>query len=398
MTVADGKIIFVNRVYWPSESASAQLLSDLASGLAARGRAVHVIAAGHGSQTHDGVMIHRTGGDVTHRGVFSQAANYGGFLHAARRALKRVITPGDVVVLMTDPPLLAAACTALAIRRGAHVVQWIQDIYPEVAVEHAGRWARPFLAPLAMTRDRAWRRADQCVVVGQDMRPALEARRVRDARILVLQNWAPREIDRAAEPTNFDATRHEWGVTDEFVVAYSGNLGRVHEFGTVLDAAEHLRDHPEIVFVVIGSGPRRAEVERDAKQRGLANLRFLPPQPRAKLAASLAAADVHLVTLRDGFQRWVNPSKLQGILASAKPVIFIGPTESFIAAFVAREGCGRHFPIGAARELANEIERLGGEPATKSAMGRAARQAYERYFSFDAALTCWDEMLRRIPG
>lgn len=393
-----GKIVFVNRLYWPSEAASAQLLTDLAEGLAARGWPVHVVAAGQGSQTRGNVLIHRTGGDVTHRGMLSRTLNYGAFIRAARATLRRVVSQGDVVVLMTDPPLLSAACTSVARRRGARVVQWIQDIYPEVAMEHLGGWMAPFFAPLQAARNRAWLASQECVVVGSDMKRALHAVGIPESRTLVLQNWAPVEIDGACTPTHPETTRADWGVADEFVVAYSGNLGRVHEFATLLDAAEQLRDHREIAFVVIGDGARRAGVQREAAERGLPNVRFLAAQPRDQLSASLAAADAHLVTLRDGFERWVNPSKLQGILASARPVLFVGPSDSAISALIAREDCGRHFAIGAARELANEIERLASDPAARSAMGRAARGAYERYFSFDAALACWDEMLARIAG
>ena len=123
------RIIFVNRVYRPSTEATAQLLTDLAEGLTTRGWTVHVIAAGAEPGPLAGVTIHRTGQGDRHGGMISRATNYLGFLRDARRILSTLAEPGDFVVLMTDPPLLAAGATGIALKRGARVVHWIQDIF-----------------------------------------------------------------------------------------------------------------------------------------------------------------------------------------------------------------------------------------------------------------------------
>ncbi len=394
----ESRVIFVNRVYRPSEAATAQLLSDLAEGLAERGWPVHVIAAGDESGEHDGVQVHRTGPGERHRGWFSRIGNYLRFLGGARRILTRLVEPGDIVVLLTDPPLLAPAVTAVARRRGARVIQWIQDIYPEIAQQHAGGWSAGPLWPLKMIRNRAWRSAAQCVPVGGDLRTTMEAEAVDPARITTIPNWAPRELDAPAAPAEVMAQREAWNLSGKFVVAYSGNLGRVHEFATLLDAAGFLRDDDGIAFLFIGGGARYEEVRAVARARALSHVRFLPAQPRERLAVTLAAADAHFVTLKPGFERLVYPSKLAGILAAGRPVLFVGSPGCAIASLLAHESCGLTFAPDSGRALADAIRRWRDHPAESNETGRAARQSYERHFTFRAALAAWEKILRLVSG
>lgn len=391
-------IIFVNRVYWPSETATAQLLADLAEELAARGRVVRVIAAGAETGDRRGVTVIRTGSGDRHRGLVSRAMNYGQFLRGARRALKSLVAPGDIVILLSDPPLLAAAGTGPVIRRRGRVLHWIQDIYPEIAGLHAGAWTVPFLFPLRVLRNRAWRRADRCLPVSLDMAATVRAQEVPNDSVLAMPNWAPRELDQPPPADAVAALRQRWGTGDRFVVAYSGNLGRVHEFGSILDAAEGLRNEDGIVFLFIGEGARLPEVRRSVATRNLPNVRFLPAQPRPELATALAAADAHLVTLRPGFERLVSPSKFAGVMAAGRPALLVGPETWDLAQLVEREGGGLRFAPGDGVALAAAIQRLRAEPASARALGQAARRCYEANFSFATSIARWEELLRAVAG
>lgn len=383
------KLIFVNRVFWPNEAATAQLLTDLAGALAARDWEVHVIAAGTEANTLGCVTIHRTGAEPAGR-----LGRYLHFLRAARRMLRRLIAPGDIVILKTDPPLLAVAATQLARAHGAHVVQWIQDIYPEVAGAHVGGWSAPLLAPLRAARNRAWRASAHCVPVSEDMAATVRAAQVSAAHTIALPNWAPQELDTPAAAGEVAAVRREWQADGKFLVAYSGNLGRVHEFATILDAAALLRDDTRIRFAFIGGGPRLTEVRAGVAQRGLTNIVFHPPQPRARLAAALAAPDAHLVTLRSGFERFVAPSKLAGVLAAGRPALFVGPTDSAIAHLLQNESCGVAVRNGDAPALAASIAAWSTNAVHVAALAAGARRAYERHFRCADLVPRWDALLR----
>jgi colanic acid biosynthesis glycosyl transferase WcaI len=386
----------VNRVYWPSTAATAQLLTDLAEGLAGRGWTVHVIAAGETSTQQNGVTIHRTGGTERHGGMLSRIINYGRFRSAAQQRLAGLLQPGDTVVVMTDPPMLGAALAATVLARGATLVHWTQDIYPEIATVHFGALAGALLTPWRWRRDSSWRCARRCVTLGEEMAGTLTAHGVPTDQVAIVPNWAPRELDRPAPAEAIAAQRAAWGVADKFVVAYSGNLGRVHEFAAVLAAADSLRDRNDIVFLFIGTGARFGEV-RAAVDRGLPNVRLLPPAPREQLAAALAAPDAQLVTLNPSFAGLVYPSKLAGVLAAGRPVLFVGPPNGEIARLVEREQCGASFGPNDGSPLATRIAQWAAERQRAQEAGRRARQVYENHFTFAAALTHWEAVLAR-PG
>ncbi len=390
------RVIFVNRVYWPSTEATAQLLTDLSEGLAARGWPVHVIATGETAGARHGVTIHRTGAGETHGGMLSRAWNFHRFQSAARRQLQTMAQPGDVLVAMTDPPMLGAHLAPAAAALGLPLVLWVQDIYPEIAAVHFGPAAALALSALRHRRDRTWRQARACVTLGPDMASAIARRVVDPARIPLIPNWAPRELHEPARPADSAERRRAWGVDGKFVVAYSGNLGRVHEFETVLDAAERLCSRTDIVFLLIGRGPRLEAVAAAARRRRLANVRLLPPEPRERLGAALAAADAHLVTLRPEYASLVYPSKLAGVLAAGRPALFVGPPAGDIARLLETNSCGATFRPGDAALLADTIARWQADPELLRRLGAAARATYLQAFTFEAALARWDECLRRV--
>lgn len=389
------RVIFVNRVYWPSEAATAQLLTDLCEGLAASGWEVLAIAAGDHTGPQRGVQIHRAGCGDRHRGMISRVVNYLGFTRAARNRLNELVQPGDIVVLMTDPPLLAPCLAGFVRKRGAQLVHWIQDIYPEIAMLHAGVWSRPVLTPWRIRRDWAWRNSDRCVVVGNDMRLTLEAAGA-GAHTLCCPNWAPQELEQPADSAKVAALRREWGMADKFLAVYSGNLGRVHEFETILGAAAQMKQDRDLLFVFIGEGARYQEVRRSAQQRGLTNVYFLPPQPRMRLRSALAAADVHFVTQLPGYECLVNPSKLAGVLAAGRPAIWIGPTASANAGLLERTGSGIAVATGDYELLARTLAHWKADPSELQQRGLSARLCYRDHFTFPAALQFWQMLLRAL--
>ncbi|HEY4246558.1 MAG TPA: glycosyltransferase family 4 protein [Lacunisphaera sp.] len=387
------RVIFINRVYWPSLAATSQLLTDLAEGLAARGWPVHIIAAGHEAGPRNDVIIHRTGEGDRHGGLISRARNYTRFIRQVRRELETLVQPGDRVVVMTDPPLLGAAVTPVAVKRGAQVIHWTQDIYPEIVAAHFGALAGALLFPLRARRDAAWRAAGRCVVLGETMAGTVKGHGVPADRVITIANWAPRELHRPSTEEARFAQRAAWGLADKFVVAYSGNLGRVHEFKAILGAADILRDRPDIAFLFLGTGARLAEVRSIATKTRLRNLHILPPAPRENLAASLASADVQLVTLNPAFAPLVYPSKLAGVLAAGRPTIFVGPPDGEIASLLKNGNCGAAVAPSDGPGLAQLITRWQADPVESTRIAQNARDIHKKHFVFESALARWEDAL-----
>jgi len=288
---------------------------------------------------------------------------------------------------MTDPPLLAIFATPLARWRGARVVHWVQDIYPELAIALAGaKWLR-ILRPL---RDRAWRRAVTCVVPGDDMAACLAGRGVE--KITIIPNWAPAGLA-PMPPGAADALRDAWGLRGKFVAAYSGNLGRVHDLMPLLDTAAALQAETDIVLVIIGDGAQRDALESAAQKRGLHNVRFFPAQPRTQLAETLALGDVHFVTLRPGCEPLVFPSKLHGIAAVGRPMLFVGPRDCALARLVTGRGMGAVFAREETALLVETLRSLPGDPARQRAWGEAAGRFNRETGGVERAVADWRKVL-----
>jgi glycosyltransferase involved in cell wall biosynthesis len=380
------KVLLLNQFFHPDLSATAQLATDLAEDLVRAGFEVTALAARGayfgggrlaGSEIHRGVRIERVRcSSLGKASTARRLLDYGTFFAAAAG---RVLTGRryDVVVAMSTPPLVAAIGGLRRALRGTRFVYWLQDVYPELAIELGVLGARSPSARLLGAASR-WtlRRADAVVVLGDAMADRVRANGVAAERVHVLPNWADGAAVHPA-PAEADAFRRAHGLDGKRVVLYSGNMGRAHDLRTILDAARLLRHRPEIAFVFAGGGAKRAEVE--AAGRDLPSIHLLPYQPRERLGASLSSGELHVVTQEPFTVGLVEPSKLYGAMAAGRPVLYIGPPETETARTVAREGIGAVLPVGDAAAAAAAIEALLDSSAELGPRSRAAFEArYDR--------------------
>jgi colanic acid biosynthesis glycosyl transferase WcaI len=393
------RLVFINRFYRPDEPATAQLLTDLAEGLAARGYEVVVIAslparAGVArSEVQRGVRIERVRSlRWGSHGAVAKALDFGSFYAVALGKLIRTVRRGDVVIALTDPPLLGIGAWLAARLRGARIIHWVQDIYPEIAaVLSDHRWLLAFRGP----RDVSWRRAEACVTLGEDMAAVLRAAGVAKDKIRVAPNYAQADL-RPQPPEAAEAWRAQWGLTGKFVAAYTGNLGRAHDLDILLDVAARLVSEPRIALVFMGGGPQGAALRAEAARRSLSNVQFHPQPPRAQLATALALGDVQFVTLRPGCEPYLLPSKLYSVAAVGRPVIFIGPPICEVAGLVTRHGFGRAFAPGQAAALAEALSDLSRAPEECARLREAAARFAREGGGSQAAVATWDGILQGL--
>ena len=197
-------------------------------------------------------------------------------------------------------------------------------------------------------------------------------------------------------PRDANPLRAEWGLDGRFVVGYSGNMGRAHEFRTIIDAAAALQGEPDIVFLFIGGGAQKEFIAAAAAERGLTNLLFKPYQPRDRLAQSLGAADAHLVTLRPELEGLIVPSKFYGIAAAARPTIFIGDPKGEIGAEIRAANCGLCVHQGDVEGLVAAIRDLRDSAELRERMGQNARRILDERFDKPIAIECWRTLLRAV--
>ncbi len=397
------RAIFLNRFYWPDEPATAQLLTDLAEAIAAKGQEVVVLTSHPGrstvpaTETHRGVHLIRVRSTrwASRLGLAGKAVDLASFYVGMLWRLCWLARRGDVIVALTDPPFVGVGAWVVAGFTGARLMHWAQDIYPEVAVELGAPQLLNALRPL---RDAAWLGAERCITLGRDMADVLAEAGLPAAQVAIAPNWAPTGV--TALPTEAaDALRAEWGLRGKFVVAYSGNLGRVHDLMPLLAVAAVLKGESSIVFLIIGSGAQEAALKAEASRLGLSNLQFKPPQPRSRLPAVLALGDVHVVTLRVGCERYVYPSKLVGVAAIGRPVLFIGPRTSEIAAVVedVNGGFGRAFNREQIDEMAAAVRELAAQPGLRARLGQSALSFARGVGHAEAAASQWHNWLAPAP-
>jgi glycosyltransferase involved in cell wall biosynthesis len=325
-------------------------------------------------ESHAGVTIFRAlGSTFSPRRFWARAANYlSYFLSACLAGLR--LPRADVVVALTDPPIIGLAALLAARRHRARFVFLCQDVFPEVARILEG-FDRPVIRRLLGAVSRLLvRRADRVVALGETMRDRLiQGRGADPARLTVIHNWVDCSAIRPGEKRNPFSVAH--GLADSFVVMHSGNLGLSQNLEVLLEAAERLGAAPDLVVALVGDGVERPKLEERARRRGLGNVRFIPYQPKTSLTDSFAAADLFVISLKPGLAGYIVPSKLYGILAAGRPYVAAVEEACEVSAITRRHGCGLLAKPGSAEELAEKILTFYRDRALGRRMGARAREA-----------------------
>jgi len=407
-SVSGKRILFINQYYWPDHASTAQHLTDLAESLAARGFECHVLCGRSRYKPGDpvsprfeirkGVHIHRVPAtSLGRKSTLRRMVDYLSFY--ARAVVKAFRLPRfDAVVTLTTPPIIGLLGTLLRRFKGTPHVCWSMDLHPDASLALRRMSPRnPVVRGLAWLSDHVLRRADRVVVLGPYMADRILMKGVRPDRLTTIPVWSRRdEVYPVAHSAN--ALRKRLGLGDELVAMYSGNLGLAHVFDEFIEAARRLRERSDIVFLYVGGGPRLAEV-REAKEReGLDNIRILDYVPREELHLSLSVADVHLVSMRPEMTGIVVPGKLYGIMAAARPAIFVGPPHCESADLIRRAGCGFVANLGDADGVVAALERLGGDRNLARQMGEKGRQVFLTTHEMRPCCFQWFDLLRGIAG
>ena len=369
-------MLVFNQYYWPGVEATAHLLTELCEALADEYEVTVITGRLLGYEDEpdyerrNGVEIIRVHSTAFDRApLHRRAANYFTYLS---RALGRGLLAErpDAVLCMTDPPMVGDVALLVARRYRVPLLVISQDVFPEIAVE-LRRLTNPVLVGLLRVLTRFYlRRADRVVAIGETMGRRLAQKGVEAERMRVIPNWTD---TRALEP---QPRNNPWAQENElvgrFVLMHSGNVGHAQDLDTLVRAATFLRDLDDLRIVVIGTGARHAELVALAERLEVDPV-FLPYQPKARLAESLSAADVHLVGLGRGLSGFVVPSRMNGILAVGRPVIVTADEESETARITREIECGVVVPPGRPELLAQAIRAAHDGELDLAEMGRRAR-------------------------
>ncbi|MCQ8128673.1 glycosyltransferase family 4 protein [Methylomonas rivi] len=389
------KLIFINRYFYPDHSATSQMLSDLAFGLAKldNRQSIHIVTS---RQRYDDaaarlpayeviqdVHVHRIATTRFGRqNLLGRAIDYLSFYAASFITLIKLTQAGDTLIAKTDPPLISVVAALVSTIKRAHLVNWLQDLFPEVAAELGVKLARGLPYSLLKTiRNKTLHHAEMNIAIGELMAERLRREGIPSHKITVIHNWADGEQLKPV-PHEQNPLRTEWGLQGKFVVGYSGNLGRSHDFSTILDAAQALKQREDIVFLLIGGGAQLPRVQQECREKGLSNVMFKPYQPREKLSESLSVADVHLISLKPELESLIVPSKFYGVLAVGRPVIFIGDKQGELAKIIQKQNSGQ---IVEQNDYSQLITAINSQYASEVDVSEI-RQLFEQSFSKTRAI------------
>jgi colanic acid biosynthesis glycosyl transferase WcaI len=388
------RVVMLNRFFVPAQAPTGQLLSDLAEHLAGAGVEVTVVASKH--RAGPGTVCRRGSSrvrviDVRSStlglpGILGRFAEYATFSAGAAVRLLAEVRRGDTLLVKTDPPLSCVLGWLVARAKRAELVNWCQDLFPEVAAALGLRIAAgPIGRAMRGLRSAAMRSARLNVAICEQMAERLRQQGIAPDRVTVIPNWADGRLIRPVRHRD-NRLRREWQLEGKFVIGHAGNFGRSHDPEPIIKLMQRLESRTEIAFVLIGGGTGYEQLRRAAGERHLRNVRFKPYQPRERLAEALSALDLHIVTLRPACEGLAFPSKLYSAMAAGRPILFIGDPKGDEARLLSTTGVGLGVDGDDADEVAAAVERLRSQAERR---GAVARRVFDARFRQDLALANW---------
>lgn len=329
-------ILFVTSYYPPERGAAPTQCRETAVRLAQHGHQVTVLTTlpnystgvvpaeykdkARWTEVMDGVTVIRIWSVISaNKGFFKRILAMLSFgCLAGITGASRVGRP-DVIIVISPPLFNAIGGRLLAWRKRCPFIFNVHDLWPESAVQ-MGVLRSPTLIRLSEWLEwSTYRRATEVWAVTDGIRETLIRKGLPAGKTALIPNG----VDAARfHPIPRDEARAQLGWDDRFTVMYAGTLGLAHGLTTTLDAAERLRDHADVRFLLVGEGAMRSTLMADVAARGLENVTFLPSFPHDQMPLVLAGADVCVVSLRRlAIFKGARPSKMFECMASARPVL-----------------------------------------------------------------------------
>lgn len=301
------RVLFLNQYFPPDPAPTGILFREIADELA---------RLGHETDFVDAAQDYRAG------------QGGGGRMKRELAALRRMVRAGksrpraDVVVSGTSPPCLAIFADRVARRHRARHIHWAMDVYPEIATALGEIRAGSLLAKFTgWLMGRAYRRCAHVVALDADMAAVLRRHRIEPQCI---RPWVFKSI--------LDRIGDDPALAAEWTWIYSGNLGRAHDFETLLRAQQIIEQRGDDVRLLFqGGGPGFPLAKKRAAELGLRCCEFRDYAPEDDLRVSLLRCHALAVTQRPEARGLLWPSKLGLAMSLPRPLLFVGPTDGAIA-------------------------------------------------------------------
>lgn len=341
----------------------------------------------------DGIDVLRAYAPAVHNKSF--AWRVVGFLVFSATSSWAGVRSGPVDLVMgTTPPIFQALSAWLVarLRRKPFLLE-VRDLWPDFAID-MGVLRNPILKSVARRVESfLYRHADHILVNSPAYRDYLLGKGIAPEKVSFVANGV--DVTMFRPSADGAAVRRRFGLEGKTLVVYAGAHGAANDLGTLLDAADRLRDDPRVHFLFIGDGKERPNLAAEASRRGLQNVTFAGVVPKDEMPDVLAAADICAATLQDiRMFRTCYPNKIFDYMAAGRPTVLA--IDGVIRKVVEDSGGGIFVPPGDAEAVAAAVRRLGDDPVLRAGMGRAARRHVEEHFDRRAQAEEFRKVLRRL--
>jgi len=406
------RLLIVSQYFWPETFR----VNDLASELIARGHDVTVIT---GLPNYPDGAVFRSYRDnpdayanfegapvlrvpVVPRGKkpLQLMLNYLSFVVSAwllAPAKVRGQSFDAIFVFQTSP--ITSALPALRLRgiKRAPVLMWVLDLWPDTLSAVGIVRSQRILGLVGRLVRYIYRRCDRILVQSRAFNANVEHYAGGSERIRYFPGWAERlfvQADARAEQAPELAPYQ-----DDFRILFAGNIGQAQDFPSIIDAADLLRDVPNLRWIIVGDGRAAPEALEEVKRRALSDkVVFLGRFPLERMPSFFNAADALLVSLKDEpIWSMTIPGKVQSYLASGRPLL--GMLNGEGARVIEEAGAGLAGPAGNAQALAANVRRMMEmTAAARAACGEAGRAYCAREFDRKSLVDRLEQWIGEVKG
>jgi len=402
------RILILSEAFPPETKSASTLFFELAESLVKKGHQVSVItrmprynvAAGTdlkslpSKETLSGVNVHRFQTPPLARNI--------PFIRGFEHFLLGLIFywgglfEGDFdVILVYSPPLpLGIAGYWLGKAKKCPVVTNIQDLYPQTVID-LGLLKNKFLIWVSgLMENFIYKRSNAITVHSSGNKDYVIAKGAPKEHTLIVHNWVDTEIIKPAGKDN--EFSRKYSLLNKFVISFAGVMGFAQGLEVVIKAANLLKKHEDIMFVLVGDGVKKPELEALAQSLGLANIKFIPTQPVDKYPQILHASDLCLVTLGKELVTPVVPGKMLSIMAAGKPVVASLPLVGDAPKIIKENNCGVAVEASRPDLLAKAILELYNDKESLKEIGKRGRIAAENIFSRSKTVKLYESIFNNL--
>lgn len=400
------KILFISQYYPPEIGAASNRIGYNAKYLAQAGHEVSVLTSapnypegklykGYANkytvQNENGVTVYRTRILLSPKtNAMSRLAHYMSFIITSFVAAKRISKPD--IIIATSPPLFVGMLGVLFKKLWKiPFILDIRDLWPE-SVESVGVVKnRRLLKQGERLAHWIYKNADHITATSPGIQKNLPLAAAK--KVTIIPNGA--ELDLFKPDTDGNHMRKTWNLNNKFIVLYTGNLGLAQAPEIFVKTAEILKNEHDIAFLIVGTGVLKPKLQEEANKKNLTNLIFTDSQPRSKMPAFVAAANVCVIPYKaaNTFRNTL-PSKMFDYMAGGKPIII--NLEGEASQLIEKAGCGNLAKEEDPKSLAEKILYLKQNPAVSEAMGKSGRDFVEKDYRREVIATNLEKLILNL--